>query len=333
MSDKEFSWLFKRDSTGGVRQWRIVVEGDSFYTESGVVGGKINRSKPNRATPKNDGKSNATTAEEQALVEAQAKWDKKKKTGYFLSLDDVDDAFRGPMLAKNFKDRKDKISYPVAVEEKLNGVRCVGSWEALVSRKNETFHTIPHIRQAIHNVFPDSEELFLDGELYNPELKENLNQLLKLVSVAIKEPTQERLDESLKVVQYHVYDGYGFLHPATGKKVTAETPFQLRREALQLILGEANYACLQVIQPFKLCYNEEEVAAEMQRFVKDGGEGAIVRDLHGAYEHKRSKNLLKLKQFFDREFKILGVDEGRGNWAGCVMRVYCEIPSYMRVPG
>ena len=48
-----------------------------------------------------------------------------------------------------------------------------------------------------------------------------------------------------------------------------------------------------------------------------GYEGQMIR-LNVPYENKRSKSLLKRKEFQDNEYEILGVEEGSGNRSGTV---------------
>ncbi len=43
------------------------------------------------------------------------------------------------------------------------------------------------------------------------------------------------------------------------------------------------------------------------------GEGIMLRVPEAGYEHKRSKNLLKVKVFLDEEATIVGYQEGKGN--------------------
>lgn len=49
-----------------------------------------------------------------------------------------------------------------------------------------------------------------------------------------------------------------------------------------------------------------------------GYEGSILRLDIGDYENKRSKQLLKKKDFVDEEFKIVGAVEGEGGRAGTI---------------
>ena len=52
------------------------IDGASFYAIKGLVDGKKTTDKPTKTIAKNVGRSNATTAEEQAELEAQAKFQK-----------------------------------------------------------------------------------------------------------------------------------------------------------------------------------------------------------------------------------------------------------------
>jgi DNA ligase-1 len=52
-------------------------------------------------------------------------------------------------------------------------------------------------------------------------------------------------------------------------------------------------------------------------YVEDGYEGQMVR-LDTMYQNKRTKYLLKRKEFCSDEFEVGGILEGNGNWKGCV---------------
>ena len=43
------------------------------------------------------------------------------------------------------------------------------------------------------------------------------------------------------------------------------------------------------------------------------------------YEQKRSKTLMKRKDFEDSEFEIISIEEGQGNWAGYAKRVVFKL--------
>ena len=56
-----------------------------------------------------------------------------------------------------------------------------------------------------------------------------------------------------------------------------------------------------------------------------GYEGSMLRK-DAPYEQKRSKTLLKRKDFKDAEFECVRIEEGLGNWAGLAKRVVCRLP-------
>ena len=73
--------------------------------------------------------------------------------------------------------------------------------------------------------------------------------------------------------------------------------------------------------------NEEDIHAAQARFVEEGYEGAMVRNLKGAYRiGKRSADLQKVKTFLDDEFEIVGFTQGTGGETGCVVWV-CKTSS------
>lgn len=76
--------LYHQAKSGKIHVWRVWTEGDTIVTEHGQVDGeKLTARK--RATPKNVGRSNETTAEEQARLEAKSMWQKKRDHKYHLT--------------------------------------------------------------------------------------------------------------------------------------------------------------------------------------------------------------------------------------------------------
>ena len=316
----KFKTLYKRNSTGTLQEWTLHVKDNGYYVVEGLVGGKLTQTEPHICDPKSAGKKNATTANEQALKEAQAKYDNKLAHGHSLTKVGVDaTGYKEPMLAKQYRDYKDTITWPVYIDDKLNGVRMNALEASVKSRKGKPFNTIPHIEEAIAPLFQKYPTLFLDGELFNKQLKNHLNRLIELVSVACKttDLTPELLEESKAIVQFHIYDGYGF------EGITPTTPFIERRKALQGLLKNIQYT--RVLE-YVVCNNDSEVQTMLKKAVVNKDEGLIVRWGDCPYEHKRSKYLLKLKNFEDDEFEIEEVQEGNGAWANCAKRIVLKLP-------
>jgi len=312
--------LYARNTTGSIQTWQIEVDGDKYRT----IAGQLNS--PNLVTSnwqygevKNIGKSNETSAEEQSEKEADAKFKKKLKEGYKEDISKIDEmSFFEPMLCKQFEDYKDKIVYPVAIEDKLNGICCISTSSKTHSRKGEEFFCINHIIKSVDKLRGKYPNIILHGELFNKQYKNLLNRIASLVSVnrKVKDVTIEDEIESEKIVQFHVYDGFGF------DNITINSPYKDRKSGLERILKDIPYI---YYHPYKLAFSEKEVYAALKKTRDEKSEGIVVKLLDGKYEQKRSKNIMKLKNFYDAEFKVVGIEPGTGNWQGCAKRIICEL--------
>lgn len=308
----EFPRLFKKTSTGKIQTWEIYVNGTTMYSESGQLEGKKVKSEDTIKEGKNIGRSNETTAAEQAIAEAQSKWTQKKKKGYVESINDaqndkVSDLIEGgylPTLAHSFDKREKDIVYPCAAQPKLDGVRSTSD-KKLWTRTRKEIIGVPHISKfivdnKINATFPN-----LDGELYNHKFKDDFETIIHIVKQKTKPVDNHEL------VQYHVYD------------IPSDKPFSERMKDLaKLALMVGKDSPIKVVETV-ICNNKEELIAYMNKCLEAGYEGAMVRNLAAPYEYKRSKHLQKLKLFEDAEFEIVGVDEGRGKLTGHAGAFFC----------
>ena len=299
MSKKSFPILFKYDTRGRVQQWQIHVKDDHFWTEEGIKGGAITTSAPTYCKAKNIGRANETTPQEQALAEAQSKWQKKVDKGYNEVLTDKKKFFE-PMLAHEVsKYEKLLFTLPTFIQPKLDGLRCISQDNTLMSRNGKPYLACPHLHQ---------DRFTLDGELYNHEFHDDFN---KIVSLCKKQkPTAEELKESMQKVQFWAYD-----------MPEIEGEFSERYKALEKAINELKKAqgkCPYKLVPTYRVHNQADVEKYHEKFLEDGYEGSILRLDLGEYENKRSKQLLKKKDFVDEEFTIVGAEEGEGGRAGTI---------------
>jgi ATP-dependent DNA ligase len=72
-----------------------------------------------------------------------------------------------------------------------------------------------------------------------------------------------------------------------------------------------NFAHTYIVQTNR-CDSIRDLDFHYEKFISEGFEGQMVR-VNMSYENKRSKYLLKRKEFMDKEFKIIDVCEGNGN--------------------
>ena len=296
--------LYKRNKNNNkVQVWSIEVEDSKFRTSEGYQDGVITTNDWTQSEPKNVGKASETSGNEQATKEAQAKIVKKQENGYTEDLKGIDtvDMYFEPMLAHKYE-HKD-VFEPVISQPKLDGIRNVCKLSGNFTRQGKPQLAIPHIYESLAPLFEDYPDLVIDGELYNHDLRSDFNQI---TSIARKQkPTKEDLEESKQKIQFHVYDVCFLGMP--------DATFEYRLSFIEEVISKYDY-----IEVVKTSFPEtqEELDALYGEYMLDGFEGQMVRAMGSVYDNKRSKSLLKRKQFVDEEFEIIDINEGLGNWSG-----------------
>lgn len=303
----EYPTLYARGETGAVLEWDIIVEGNSFYTISGQQNGKKITSSPTICVPKNTGKQNATTPEQQAIVEAEAKWKKKVKSGYWEDIKDIDKvAFFQPQLAHKWEDYKDEVDWSngIYVSPKMDGLRCTISKMGAYSRNGNEFVSFPHILRELAPLLDKYPNLILDGECYCHKLKNDFN---KIISLAKKtKPTAEDIVESERHLEYWIFDC-----------PTIDGGYHERYQWLHKnILGTFYKNKWIKLCIHKLIKSPAELENQLAYYLENGFEGLMINTFDGKYEQKRSKNVLKYKLFKDEEFEVIDIVEGIGERAG-----------------
>lgn len=308
--------LFKRDTTGKVRVWWFETGTNgtqwAWRANSGIQDGKIVTSEWKFVDEKNVGRANATTLETQASNEAHAEYNKKRDRGYFEKVTEVD-TFKKfkPMLAHSFED------YPLNFakhnyysQPKLDGIRCIARRDGLWSRAGKPIVAVPHIQEYLQVFFDQYPDAVLDGELYNHELKDDFNKITSMVRKS--KPTADDIVESAGLVQYHVYDCVVI---GGGNR---------RFEERYNFMVSQGFAAPVCYVPTRAVRSQDCVDALYGEYLEAGYEGQMVR-LDAVYENKRSKYLLKRKEFITDEFRVVSMEEGQGNWAGYVKRFVVQM--------
>lgn len=305
--------LFSRRSDGKIQIWEKEVDGGKHRSHSGIMNGEIVISEWTVCVSKNTGRTNATTAEQQAMAEAKSEWQKKLDKGYKQDINDVDNAsFFEPMLAKTWQDYKDEAlkAGRLFLQPKLDGLRLIANKDGLWTRNGKEFKSIPHIYDALRPLFRYNPKYIFDGEVYADKFANDFNKICSLAKKT--KPTTEDLLEAAKSIEYHIYD-----FPFWDDK------FSARYDELKKVLSFAKgNPALQLVETLEVM-SENGVVKAYENFVEEGYEGAMVR-LDTKYEQKRTKNLLKYKEFKDAEYEILNVVEGVGNRSGGAGAIVCK---------
>ena len=311
-----YDMCYKIDSKGKVRIWYIEQDGDKYRTWDGTQGGKIKCSEWRLATPTNVGRSNERDGPAQAVFEIEATYKKKCEKDYHTSIESAKSGgshIFEAMLAEKYDA---KNFQPGFAQPKLDGFRCIANKDGLWSRAGKPYVSCPHIMEALAPLFAEDPDLILDGELYNHELRDNFNEIASLIGTkSDKKLTAEHYAKTRAMVQYHVYDMPS--HSGTFAERDAaleelliknmELPYSIKLVATQAVF---------TAESFDQCHVE---------WLETGYEGSMWRN-NTAYENRRTKNLLKRKDFIDEEFEVVRLEEGQGNWAGAAKSVVCRLP-------
>jgi len=256
----------------------------SIKTEHGKCNGKMVEHIVLVKEGKNKGKKNETTVEQQAKNMAQSDWTKKIRQGYHVEdSDQSKPPVLKPMLALEYKN----VEYPVWVQPKLDGVRCLiykkDDRIVFQSRQNTVFPPFEHMVDEVTRLL-DKMPLgtVLDGELYTHGM--GFEQIVSMVRRSAKRTVDLK------------YTWYDFFIPGD-HTWTYE-------ERLNLITKAYQPGMIELIETQRV-HSEKELHTWLAHYVDRKYEGIMVRR-NGVYKEGRSKDLLKYKLFKDDEFEVVG---------------------------
>ena len=252
---------------------------------------------------KNIGKTNETTVSEQAALEAKSIWQKKYDKGYRETVPTGTDR-KSPMLAHKYEDRYHKLIWPLFAQPKLDGVRCISkkvSEDAmdLKSRNGKDFYNLGHLEETLLTLLAIEEEV--DGELYSHTM--TFEEIISCVR------SKNKVPENVLDIEYWLYD-----------MPSDDLPFEYRLDRLRELLINIGVR-LKLVETVEI-EDEESLLLYHQQNIALGFEGTMIRNKKGLYKYNhRSVDLLKLKDFLDDDFEIIGGKDSTGSSEGqCVFR-------------
>ena len=282
-----FSTLYKNDM-----HWNIHVVVNEIIREYGKINGKtITISK--MVYGKNTGKSNATTDEEQAVLEANALYKKQIDKGYYCKSKDENTKNKRssmsilPMLAQTYSEKnKKKIKFPCFVQPKLDGIRMLIKIENEIifqSRTGKHIEGFHNIRNACKNI---SETVILDGEMYSHA--HSFEQICS--NFKNKKETE---------LVYYVFD-----------IIDSSLTFEKRRLKYEKIVSDLKSKYITCVHTSVAENDSDSFSSMHDKYIEEGYEGLMIRNKDSFYKcDNRSYDLLKLKAFTDDEYNIIDIKE------------------------
>ena len=176
------------------------------------------------------------------------------------------------------------------ISEKLDGLRSVydSETDTFWSRTNKQFFAPKFFTKLFPKEY-QGKPLIIDGELFMGRSNFDKTGIFRK-----KIPISEEWEEAM----YYVFD-----------LPMINAPFEERYSIIKELLSDIPY--IHVVEQTRIT-SDTQMNDIHKNIVEAGGEGSMLR-LHGSYyENKRSKTLLKLKDFQDAEVKVIGHELGEG---------------------
>jgi hypothetical protein len=338
---------------------KIITE---VWTETGIESGKITRNSPTYFTKiALEGRVNQRNQLHQALIYARSHYLKRVERGgnakgnKKTSLKNVNVKYF-PMLAKTYKDGEKHLVYPLFVQPKLDGMRCLvylskkdGGPENVIiyTRTLKDYPDMEHMKTILYPYLNDlfdetnipPQSIYLDGELYkhgkalqdiSRDSRRSQKNRLKKRSILDNDNKMNSIATLDEINEYHIYDCFYPTELDTIYESRKEQVEELFRVLSSKVINKYGYAPTDLIK--SVCTweakSKNDIDKIYQMVISNGYEGVILRNKDGVYlanssktgSFMRSKNLVKLKQRFTSEFEVIGYTEGkRGKDKGAII--------------
>ncbi len=294
--------LYKKSKTGAVVYTNISVEGDTITVETGQVGTNSPVFHKTACEPKNTGRSNATSSNGQAILEAKAKHAKKVKERYVLN-PNGESEIRLPIKVKGYKDQLKNIIFPCFMSPKLdggNGLALRDDEVTLIQRGGDAYPTLGvmgsigyynNMKEFVATGYSMADEIshimdYLGVDAVNGELYKHGVHLQDIQSAAKKE------NALTGELEFHVFDYCG-----------TDDKFDKRMERMSKV---EDLFFVKMIGSV-IANSHEEIELYHTECVVNGYEGIVIRNADGVYEYNvRSCDVFKYKIPKDGEYQVIG---------------------------
>jgi ATP-dependent DNA ligase len=314
------------------------------WVTTGVIDGKISRHSPTYPKITNEGKSNERNVFEQGLVEARSLYLKKIENGLKVGKDfnmptkitktNKTNIKYFPMLVRKFDAEKKNLKYPLYIQPKLDGARCIAYLNKspkkgtttknviLYSRQKKDYTGFDDMREELLPALVDmwdfarNESAYIDGELYKHGMS------LQTISGAVRNPNRNEMSE-YRGIKYWIFD---IFYPSTPR-----LEFKDRLECLEDFFDSLGNISEHIVEvPTHIATSEVKQEKLYKGYLKKKYEGIILRNFDSLYLTHPSKNsmsirskfVLKRKMTYSDEFEVVGFDQGKkGRDKGAIMWV------------
>lgn len=209
----------------------------------------------------------------------------------------------------------------IFLSRKCNGNRCAYLGTECRTRQNKKYIGLDHIINDL--IFLGYENMFVDGELVYKN-KEGLSDS-EAFQVGTGIANSKSVDKSQ--LKFKVFDIFPLEEFWSGK---SKEPYSIRSKALDELEEKLKFhptENIEVVERFYHGTDHSEIWKWLDYAEAHDYEGCMI-NLDAPYECKRTKNLLKVKKFFDCDVHCTGMEEGTGRNKGKLGALICDYKGY-----
>ena len=208
----------------------------------------------------------------------------------------------------------------ISISHKMNGTRCVYINGQMKSRQNKLYSGLDHIITDIKKLGLD--DFFIDGELVykNEEGLSDSDAFQKGCSIAMSKDNDK---SQLKLVVFDIFPKEEFLNLHTSKKTYKERKKDL--DKLEESIITSGITNLSVVERLYEGTDHSQIWKWLDYADEDMGWEGIMINLDTPYECKRTKNLIKVKRFFEKDLRCTKVNIATtGKYKGIMGSITCN---------
>ena len=208
----------------------------------------------------------------------------------------------------------------ISISHKMNGTRCVFVNGQMKSRQNKLYSGLDHIIEDIKKL--GLEDFFIDGELVykNEEGLSDSDAFQKGCSIAMSKDNDK---SQLKLVIFDIFPKEEFLNLHTSKKTYKERRKDL--DKLEKSINDSGITNLSVVERLYEGTDHSQIWKWLDYADEDMGWEGIMINLDTPYECKRTKNLIKVKRFFEKDLRCTKINIATtGKYKGIMGSITCN---------
>jgi len=255
---------------------------------------------------------------------AETKWKNKQRLGYSTKATKTNPpgTIILPMLAHDYTNAKysHRITFPAYVQIKYDGYRALTDLSKclLLTRRMNPIPNVDHIIAELQQIKVGGDgstsNIYLDGELYLPE---GVHQLKTALAKGTQKPV------------YYIFDMFDL----NGM----DMDFSERWNRLKTLMKSGGkYRYIKLVETYYPVKSAKEIDRYLQKFLKLGHEGLVVRNAAGLYKFGvKSADVQKLVEIKRGQFEIVGYkagSDGGGDQVVWILKCHASTKTFCASP-